>query len=368
MQADDAAAAPLLSKAELLAVEIDDWAPLGGEVRLELSGRRTVLVGRNGTGKSAVLEGIWLCIGMDHDGWQIRSMSRRRDDFEKVRLAVAPKQARFEIRDSRGELLLCSCTPGATDEWQVVRPSRPDVQIKDEELAELVAFSLTDVMSVRRVPAGVPRQTALRSKQIVTVPQRESLDCKYLNREEPRIGSLAEQMVSRYYRSEDHKEAVAEVAELGQRIGAWAQLEIDAYRRRNDPDALASVLVDGVDLGLLADGTLRVVEILWAIVDHARMGYQTLIIEEPETGVHPGLLSGLLATIDSYSIDRQVIVSTHSPQVVSWAQPQELRVVTREQGKTQIRPLSEAQVAQFLTYLHDQTLGEFVYSGALDGE
>ena len=42
--------------------------------------------------------------------------------------------------------------------------------------------------------------------------------------------------------------------------------------------------------------------------------------------------------------------------------------MTREAGKTQVRPLSEQQVAQFLKYLHDQTLGEFVYSGALDDE
>ncbi|HNG00092.1 MAG TPA: AAA family ATPase, partial [Pseudomonadota bacterium] len=106
----------------------------------------------------------------------------------------------------------------------------------------------------------------------------------------------------------------------------------------------------------------------WEMIRRERQGFRTLLIEEPETGVHPGLLAGLLDTIDAYTVDRQVIISTHSPQVVSWAQPQELRVVTRQEGKTQVRPLSEQQVALFLKYLHDQTLGDFVYSGALDDE
>ena len=41
-----------------LAVEIADWPGLGGRVRLDLAGGRTVLVGKNGAGKSLLLEGI----------------------------------------------------------------------------------------------------------------------------------------------------------------------------------------------------------------------------------------------------------------------------------------------------------------------
>ncbi|MFO0655196.1 MAG: AAA family ATPase [Polyangia bacterium] len=147
---------------------------------------------------------------------------------------------------------------------------------------------------------------------------------------------------------------------------AWVEL----YRRATgwgDAHPLGSVAIDGVDLGLLADGTLDGGNPL-ALLRADVMSHHLLLIEEPETGVHPGLLAGLLDTIDAYTVDRQVIISTHSPQVVSWAQPQELRVVTRQEGKTQVRPLSEQQVALFLKYLHDQTLGDFVYSGALDDE
>jgi hypothetical protein len=48
----------------MLSVEIEGWAPLGpGKVTLDLADRRTVLIGRNGAGKSALIEGILL--GLD---------------------------------------------------------------------------------------------------------------------------------------------------------------------------------------------------------------------------------------------------------------------------------------------------------------
>ena len=364
MSENESTVSPQRQHAELLAVEVGDWAPLGGDVRLELAGRRTVLVGRNGSGKSALFEGILLsCAEMPEQLLFEFSPYERRKSIEKTRLALLPKQARFEMRDSSGKRLFYSCKPGM-DESRHWRPDHPhETEISNGLLEEC----MVDVLGMHRVLAGVPRQTSLRGKQIVTVPKGNGY-CRYLNRDEPRIGRLAEQLVSRYYQFSDGKDALAEIDELGKRIGAWETLRIDSYERAGDPEQLASVSVDGVDLGLLADGTLRVVELLWEMIRRERQGFRTLLIEEPETGVHPGLLAGLLDTIDAYTVDRQVIISTHSPQVVSWAEPQELRVVTRQEGKTQVRPLSEQQVALFLKYLHDQTLGDFVYSGALDDE
>ncbi len=43
----------------LLAAEVGDWPGLGGTVRLELGERRTVLVGKNGAGKSLLVEGLY---------------------------------------------------------------------------------------------------------------------------------------------------------------------------------------------------------------------------------------------------------------------------------------------------------------------
>jgi len=93
----------------------------------------------------------------------------------------------------------------------------------------------------------------------------------------------------------------------------------------------------------------------------------TLLLEEPETGIHPGLLAKLLATIESYTIDHQVVVSTHSIQVVNWARPEEIRLVERAGSSSTARQLTVEQVTRVSRYLADEgTLGDFVYSGGSD--
>ena len=358
MSENENTVSPQRQHAELLAVEVGDWAPLGGDVRLELAGRRTVLVGRNGSGKSALFEGILL-------GGQIADTAVvPASTVMDAKLPLYPKRFCVEIRDWQPESFFYEYTLHKKLIQREWRGARKEAISDPSNLLSRVFRGLHVVV------AGVPRQTSTRSKQVVLVVETpDGADCSYLNRSEPRIGILARNLVRARFFKNEH--VLEQLEELGQRIGVWKTLRVELYRRATDGgDAhpLGSVAIDGVDLGLLADGTLRMAEILWALLRADVMSHHLLLIEEPETGVHPGLLAGLLDTLDAYTVDRQVIISTHSPQVVSWAQPQELRVVTRQEGKTQVRPLSEQQVALFLKYLHDQTLGDFVYSGALDDE
>lgn len=65
----------------------------------------------------------------------------------------------------------------------------------------------------------------------------------------------------------------------------------------------------------LSDGTLRLVGLLWALLE----GQGTLLLEEPELSLHPGIirvLPLLFATVQAEA-GRQIIVSTHSPVLVS---------------------------------------------------
>jgi len=160
-----------------------------------------------------------------------------------------------------------------------------------------------------------------------------------------------------------------EFVELGRRIELFRKVELVQFRskKRATSEELATLEVDGINVGLLSDGTLRVMETLLSLL-FTRPG-ALLLIEEPETGIHPGLLSSLLNVIESYSADKQVVFSTHSPLVVSRASPNELRLVERKNGKTSVRSLSSKEAKLAARYLESEgTLGEFVYSGALDDE
>lgn len=77
-----------------------------------------------------------------------------------------------------------------------------------------------------------------------------------------------------------------------------------------------------------------------------------LLLEEPETGIHPGLLQRVLAELEAYSTERQIIVSTHSLALVDWARPDDIRLVERTDGTTSVRGLSDDERARLMSKLH----------------
>ena len=115
-----------------------------------------------------------------------------------------------------------------------------------------------------------------------------------------------------------------------------------------------------MNIGFASDGTLRVCDILLGLL---RESTSVLLIEEPETAVHPGLLHKLLNVIDSYTLDRQIIVSTHSPIVLNECSPTDLRLVERKGGVTSVSALSPDDVQIVEAYLNDEgTFADYIYS------
>src|SRR5262249_39617966 len=55
----------------------------------------------------------------------------------------------------------------------------------------------------------------------------------------------------------------------------------------------------------------------------------TLLIEEPENGLHPPRIADVMRTLRDVSMRTQVIVATHSPLVINELQPEEVTIVTR---------------------------------------
>lgn len=92
----------------------------------------------------------------------------------------------------------------------------------------------------------------------------------------------------------------------------------------------------------MSDGTMRLVGILGAFLQSARPS--VIALEEPESTIHPEALSALLDLIRGFSRDSQVIVTTHSPDLLDckWIGPENIRVVTWSEGVTHIKELSKA--------------------------
>lgn len=107
----------------------------------------------------------------------------------------------------------------------------------------------------------------------------------------------------------------------------------------------------------LSDGTLRLLAILTAL--HTLPSPGLLCIEEPEHGLHPALLGplcGALRSVCEPRGGRQVILTTHSADLVDYIEPSELRPLARgEQGQTVLHKLDKRQLAR---WVKDFRLGE----------
>ena len=116
----------------------------------------------------------------------------------------------------------------------------------------------------------------------------------------------------------------------------------------------------------MSDGTLRALGLLAAVFQ--RPAPSLIAIEEPEATIHPGALGAVLELLRHAAKNMQVVVTTHSPDLLDakWIEPKHLRVVEWANGATRVGDLSEATRRA----LRDQLMGagELLRSNALRAE
>jgi predicted ATPase len=88
-------------------------------------------------------------------------------------------------------------------------------------------------------------------------------------------------------------------------------------------------------------GTLRFAGILTALLQDPLPALVGL--EEPEMTIHTGALRLLFDYISAASLRTQVVVTTHSPDLLDWLDPDDIRVVERVGGITRAGRMAEAQ-------------------------
>lgn len=90
-----------------------------------------------------------------------------------------------------------------------------------------------------------------------------------------------------------------------------------------------------------SDGTLRVLGLLTALyqVPHRSL----LTIEEPELTIHPGALSVLCDVLQEASLRSQILVTTHSPELISRFPVEAFRVTEKIDGITHVGEIKDSQ-------------------------
>jgi predicted ATPase len=90
----------------------------------------------------------------------------------------------------------------------------------------------------------------------------------------------------------------------------------------------------------------------------------TIVIDEPELGLHPYALAVFADLVKSAAERTQVILSTQSPALVDFFQPEQVIVVNRREGRSEFERLDSTALAE---WLEDYTLGELWRKNVVGG-
>ena len=106
---------------------------------------------------------------------------------------------------------------------------------------------------------------------------------------------------------------------------------------------------------LLSDGTLRLICLATVLLQPEDFQPQTILIDEPELGLHPFATNLLAALLRSVSKERQVIVSTQSVSLLNQFTAEDIIVADRQENCTYLRRLDPVALESWLA---EYSLGE----------
>ncbi len=124
----------------------------------------------------------------------------------------------------------------------------------------------------------------------------------------------------------------------------------------------------------ISSGTLRTIAMLTAYYALDMRSPELpglVVIEEPDTGIHPLLLKRLVEQMRDYTSreqPRQFILTTHNPMFLNYFEPQEVRIVSRdEQGLTTVSGIDEDLARLWLEQDGAYNLGDLWTTRLLGG-
>lgn len=113
----------------------------------------------------------------------------------------------------------------------------------------------------------------------------------------------------------------------------------------------------------LSDGTLRFICLATLLLQPTPP--QTIIIDEPELGLHPMAIKKLSDLIIQASEESQIIISTQSANLVDNFEPEDILVVDRKDNATIFQRLDSKDLSN---WLEDYSLGEIWEKNIIGGQ
>jgi predicted ATPase len=321
--------------------------------------QRVFIVGPNAVGKSNLLDAFrFLRDIADREGGFQQAVQRKRDGVSAIRSLHARAQPivavevgvelpgderpwtyRLEFKqDSRKQPVVAREVVTHGDETVLARPDSADGD--DASL-----LTQTHLEQVSRNKDFRPLQDSLASvRYLHVVPQLVREPDRSVGRpRDPFGGDFLEQVASlpektrrgRFTRIvRALRVAVPQLAKLKFEPDARGVPHVKGLYRHWRPEA------GWQSEGQLSDGTLRLLGLLWSLLD----GTGPLLLEEPEQSLHPGVVCHLPAMLARLSRNsgRQVLMSTHSSDLLAdeGIAPEEVLALTPAAEGTEVKVAS----------------------------
>ena len=141
---------------------------------------------------------------------------------------------------------------------------------------------------------------------------------------------------------------------------------------RPQPDSKDQIELEWTEKGedvpfkahLLSDGTLRFICLATVLLQPEELQPETILIDEPELGLHPFAINLLASLLRSASKKRQIIVSTQSTDLLNKFSPEDVIVADRTEGFTHLHRLDSDALKN---WLNEYSLGELWHKNVLGG-
>jgi len=115
---------------------------------------------------------------------------------------------------------------------------------------------------------------------------------------------------------------------------------------------------------ILSDGTLRFICLATLLLQPIHLLPPTILIDEPELGLHPYAISVLADIFQQVSEYRQLIVSTQSVELVNELTPESVVVVDQDNGASTFKRFNTDELSG---WLEEYTMGELWKRNVLGG-
>ncbi|MBQ6886205.1 MAG: AAA family ATPase [Lachnospiraceae bacterium] len=115
----------------------------------------------------------------------------------------------------------------------------------------------------------------------------------------------------------------------------------------------------------LSDGTLRFICLATLLLQPEKLMPETILIDEPELGLHPYAISVLAALIKKVSVKKQIIISTQSVELLNEFSANDIIVVNHTKNHSEFKRLNEEELQVWID--EDYTMGELWKGNIIGG-